>query len=97
MAKTKEAPRSTAKSVRFSVRLPQADEASVTGEFTQWDPEGIPLHHSGGDEWYTTLALAPGMYEYRLRVDGEWRDDPHAVRRVPNPFGTENGVLIVHP
>lgn len=97
MPKTKEVARSAAKSVRFAVRLPQADEASVTGDFNRWDPDGIPLHHSGGDEWYTTLALTPGVYEYRLRVDGEWRDDPHAVRRVPNPFGTENGVLVVNP
>jgi hypothetical protein len=28
-------------------------------------------------------------------VDGEWRDDPRATLRAPNPFGTENAVVFV--
>lgn len=95
MPKMKEAPRSRVKKVRFSVRLPQADEVMLTGEFNNWNPDGIPLHHSGGDEWYTLLELAPGEYQYRLRADGAWADDPGASRRVENPFGTQNCVLTV--
>ncbi|HLF94467.1 MAG TPA: glycogen-binding domain-containing protein [Planctomycetota bacterium] len=95
MPKLKDGPKSVAKRVRFTLRLPQADEVAITGNFSNWAPEGIPLHHGGRDEWYTTLELAPGVYEYRLKIDGEWRDDPEAARKVPNPFGTENGILIV--
>jgi 1,4-alpha-glucan branching enzyme len=83
------------KPVRFSVRLPQADEVSLTGDFTNWTPEGIPLHHDGAAIWYATLDLPPGTYQYRLRVDGEWRDNPDAARKIPNPFGTENCILSV--
>ncbi|MBI3858582.1 MAG: hypothetical protein HY293_23090, partial [Planctomycetes bacterium] len=43
----------------------------------------------------TALDLPPGEYEYRLIVDGVWRDHPGAAKRVPNPFGTENCVLVV--
>lgn len=97
MPKLKEATRSGVKRVRFTVRLPKADEVAITGDFNQWDPVGIPLHRGGGEEWAVALELAPGAYEYRLRVDGRWSDDPDAVRRVPNPFGSENGILIVSP
>jgi 1,4-alpha-glucan branching enzyme len=81
--------------VRFVVRLPQAEEVILTGDFSGWDPAGIPLHHGAQDTWYATLDLAPGAHEYRLRVDGDWRDDPEAEDRVPNPFGTLNSVLKV--
>ena len=95
MPKLKDVPKARTRKVRFAVRLPQADEVVLTGDFTQWNPEGIPLHHDGQEEWYTHLELAPGLYQYRLRVDGEWRDEPEASRKVPNPFGTQNCVLNV--
>lgn len=95
MPKVKEAPKSSLKKVRFSVRLPHADEVVLTGDFLSWNPDGVPLHHSGSDEWYVTLELSPGDYQYRLRADGAWIDDPEATRRVDNPFGTQNCVLTV--
>ncbi len=95
MVKTRALARTGTRRVRFSVRLPQADEVAVTGDFSGWGPEGILLHHDGQDEWYVVLELPPGEHQYRLRVDGEWRDDPGAIRRVPNPFGTENSVMLV--
>lgn len=95
MPKAREISRSVARRVRFSVKLPQADEVALTGDFIAWSPEGIPLHHDGQEAWYADLELSPGEYQYRLRVDGEWRDDPGAARTVPNPYGSENGVLLV--
>jgi 1,4-alpha-glucan branching enzyme len=83
------------KQVRILVELPQAEEVGVTGDFTNWNLEGTPLHHDAKGLWYTTLELVPGTYQYRLRVDGQWHDDPHAQKRVPNPFGSENCVLVV--
>jgi 1,4-alpha-glucan branching enzyme len=95
MPKMKEAPKSRTKKVRFAVRLPHADEVVLTGDFINWEPDGIQLHHNGSDEWYVHLELAPGDYQYRLRADGAWADDPEATRRVDNPFGTQNCVLTV--
>ena len=95
MPKIKEAPRPRTKKVRFSVRLPQADEVVLTGDFVNWNPDGIQLHHDGRDEWYVTLELPPGEYQYRLRADGDWIDDPGSVKRVENPFGTQNCILSV--
>lgn len=95
MPKRKTAFRSPFRRHKLSVRLPGADEVAVTGDFTGWTLEGIPLHHGGQDEWHVVLSLLPGEYQYRLRVDGEWRDDPGAPRRVNNPFGSQNGIIRV--
>jgi hypothetical protein len=41
--------------------------------------------------------LEPGHdYQFRYLVDGEtWLNDPAADKYVPNPFGSENSVVIV--
>ena len=79
----------------LSVKIDGAREVLVTGDFTQWSAEGLRLQEVRKGEWAVTLDLAPGEYQYRLRVDGQWKDHPEASRRVPNPFGTENCVLTV--
>lgn len=79
----------------LSVKLDGAREVSVTGDFTQWSADGLRLQETRKGEWAVSLDLAPGEYQYRLRVDGQWTDHPQAARRVPNPFGTENCVLTV--
>ena len=38
-------------------------------------------------------ALAPGIDEYCLRVDGQWRSDPLAKETVANPFGGRNSIV----
>ncbi|MBI4566265.1 MAG: hypothetical protein HY716_16390 [Planctomycetes bacterium] len=79
----------------FVVCAPGAKDVVVTGDFTNWSKEGIRLQMKSDDEWRGTLRLAPGRYQYRLLIDGEWRDDPKAPVRVQNPFVTENCVLEV--
>jgi 1,4-alpha-glucan branching enzyme len=79
----------------FVVKIESAKDVAVTGDFTQWSAEGVRLHQIQKGEWAVNLDLAPGEYQYRLLVDGQWKDHSEASRRVPNPFGTENCVLIV--
>jgi 1,4-alpha-glucan branching enzyme len=81
--------------VPLVVKKLEAAEVRVTGDFTGWDEEGIRLSPVGEGQWRTVLPLQPGRYQYRLIVDGSWRDDPEAAERVPNPFGSENCVLQV--
>ncbi len=83
------------KKVVLSVRLAGAKEVIATGDFSGWAHDSIRLQRDGENTWKATLTLAPGEYQYRLLVDGEWREDPGATRRVPNPYGTENCVLVV--
>jgi hypothetical protein len=94
-SKTPISPISPLKKVPLRIRLEGAREVVVTGDFTQWAKDKIRLTPAAGGEWFTLLELAPGEYQYRLIVDGVWRDHPEAARRVRNPFGTENCVLTV--
>lgn len=86
---------SPGKAVPFTVRVDGAREVVLTGEFTGWSKEKVRLTPRGPGEWGAQLELPPGEYQYRLIVDGEWRDDPRDLRRVPNAFGTQNCILVV--
>jgi 1,4-alpha-glucan branching enzyme len=79
----------------IAVEMPGARSVIITGSFCGWSREGRPMHERNGGLWATTLTLPPGRYEYRLLVDGEWRDDPNCEDRMPNPFGSENCVFEV--
>lgn len=87
--------RSKMKRVPFVAHVESARAVMVTGDFTGWSSEGVRLAKGANGRWQASLKLAPGEYQYRLRVDGEWRDHAEARKRVPNPFGTENCVLEV--
>jgi 1,4-alpha-glucan branching enzyme len=91
----KVASRPPARRVAIVVNAPDAKEVRVTGDFTRWVKQGIRLSHDGNGQWRTALPLDPGQYQYRLLVDGEWKDHAEATERVPNPFGSENCVLKV--
>ena len=93
MAKT--APKPAAKPVTFIVEAPDAKEVVLTGDFTKWAVDQIRCTRGSDGKWRGSVTLAPGEYQYRLRVDGQWRDHPAASRRVPNSFGSENCVLTV--
>jgi 1,4-alpha-glucan branching enzyme len=81
--------------VPIVVKIQGAKEVAVTGDFTGWKEDGIKLIKATTGEWRTTVDLAPGEYQYRLRVDGVWKNHDEAKKRVPNPYGSENCVLVV--
>ena len=83
------------RAIPIEVHVQGAQKVAITGDFLQWAPQGVPLSYDGREIWRTALDLPPGEYQYRLIVDGAWRDHPEAAKRVPNPFGTENCVLVV--
>ncbi len=87
--------RSVARTLPMTVKAPEAKDVRVTGEFTEWAQQGIRLSHDGAGRWRTVLTLEPGEYQYRLLVDGAWKDHAEAAQRVANPFGTENCILKV--
>jgi len=94
---TSKAPVSVAsmKLVPVTVRAGDGKKVVLTGDFTNWSQDGIPMKSIGGGRYRAQLKLPPGNYQFRLLVDGEWADDLDCDRRVSNPFGTENSVLAV--
>lgn len=83
------------KRVPFVARGIKAREVVLVGEFTSWSKDGIRLTGGETGDWAAVLHLPPGEYQYRLIVDGEWRDHPDAARRVANPYGSQNCILTV--
>ena len=83
------------RSIAFCTTVPRASDVRVTGDFTGWTLGGIPLWDEGDGSWRTLLSLDPGVYEYRMVIDGDWADHDEARVRVTNPYGGENCILTV--
>jgi 1,4-alpha-glucan branching enzyme len=81
--------------VTFTYTAPGAGSVLLAGDFTGWQQAPLPMKKDKKGVWTKALSLAPGHYEYRLLVDGEWRDDPHCPHRQPNQFGGHNCVCMV--
>ena len=81
--------------IPFCTTVARASDVRITGDFTGWTLGGIPLWDEGDGSWWTLLSLDPGVYEYRMVIDGDWADHDEARDRVRNPFGGENCVLTV--
>lgn len=84
-----------ARAIPMQIHVKGPKDVIITGDFTQWALDKVRMDKGPGDEWHTTLMLPPGAYEYRLRIDGVWCDDPQAAERIPNPYGSENCLLTV--
>ena len=97
MMKRSEAPPSDSRphpvSHTFSFTAPAAMNVLLAGDFTHWQRHPIPMQKQAGGIWQATASLPPGEHRCRFLVDGEWRDDPECVVRVPNPYGSEDAVM----
>ena len=83
------------KRITFKLDAPEAQCVLLAGDFNAWEPEMHPLKKSSKGLWKKMISLAPGRYEYRFVVDGQWQNDPDCTTCAPNPFGGNNNVLIL--
>jgi len=74
-----------------------AQQVSIAGTFNDWRPGVSKMTSNGDGKWQADLLLAPGEYEYRLVVDGNWMSDPSGAEERPNGHGGSNSVLRVSP
>lgn len=74
------------------------ESASVVGDFNNWNPLAHPLkqHNSGDAAWSVTLELPVGReYQFRyLTNSGDWLNEWHADKYVPNEHGSDNSVVV---
>ncbi len=89
------------KITRFSCQAEHANSVCLAGTFNDWNAQSTPMRKNGG-EWSADLELAPGRYEYKFVVDGQWCCEPGCEdeyrgcpKCVPNQFGTMNRLLEV--
>jgi 1,4-alpha-glucan branching enzyme len=86
--------RPTKKKIDFTMVAPGAHDVFLVGDFNGWNISSHPLKASNGI-WKTSIELAPGRYEYRFLVDGEWRNDPKCTTLDANPYGGDNCVIAL--
>ena len=74
-----------------------AGDVALCGDFSGWTAGSIPLRRGSDGAWQVTVPLAPGSsYRYRYLLDGErWENAWQADRYEPNPFGSDDSVVIV--
>lgn len=90
------------KVIKFSCNAPRAQTVFLAGTFNGWQPDAVSLTSDAEDNWSVSLPLAPGHYEFKFVVDGQWRIEPGSDPEFDgrpgccaNEFGTMNRVLEV--
>ncbi len=80
---------------RFVIYLPEVQEASVIGTFTDWSP--IPMEPMGSSGYWTLdLDLQPGEHRYSFLVEEGTRiADPTIQDRENDDFGGENSIIHI--
>lgn len=80
--------------VQFRLDAPGAEDVSLAGDFTDWQPAHTMTRSDPG-VWTVVVALDPGVHDYAFIVDGEqWVADPMAPS-VGDGFGGLNSRLAV--
>ena len=83
------------RNVPFKLEDVPGRQVFVAGSFSDWQPKHKLSDKDGNGVYTVRILLAPGEYEYKFVVDGEWRLDAANPNFVPNDFGTLNSLLTV--
>lgn len=89
-------------SCRVTFTLPKeaagvAEKAVVVGDFNGWDKGSSPMKRLRTGGFEITLEL-PSKKDYRFRYfidDCRWENDWRADEYKPNPYGSDDSVVIV--
>ena len=65
----------------------------IAGDWTGW--ERVPLTRDDSGRWIVPATLAPGVYRFNLRVDGERWIVPDSVAEIDDGYGGRVGLLII--
>jgi 1,4-alpha-glucan branching enzyme len=95
MSKKKHEKKTQRRKITFKLEAPEANEAILAGDFNSWDLKKHKMKKDKKGRWTKIVTLAPGGYEYKFLVDGEWQNDPDNDQVVHNSFGTLNNHLTV--
>ncbi len=84
-------PRREGRAVMFRHYRPLAREVAVAADFTDWQP--LAGRRNAQGLWTLSVDLPDGVYQYKLVIDGVWREDPANLRVTPDGVGGVNSVL----
>lgn len=63
-----------------------AGSVSIVGDFNRWDPGKGVMHKDSDGAFVASFKVKPGVYRYRLIVDGKAMPDPTTSVRINCPF-----------
>jgi 1,4-alpha-glucan branching enzyme len=95
MSKKAQAKKTQKRRITFKLEAAEAKEAILVGDFNSWDVTKHTMKRDNKGRWTKMVSLAPGSYEYKFLVDGQWQNDPSNDQMVHNSFGTLNNILTV--
>ncbi|HHH35362.1 MAG TPA: hypothetical protein ENK48_00865 [Gammaproteobacteria bacterium] len=72
-------------------------EIQIAGDFNDWIPDRHVETRHGNGVITKILHVQPGVYQYRLVVDGRWQEDPANPHQIANLYGEINSILRVEP
>ena len=74
-----------------------ANTVHLVGDFNDWNRSITPMKRLKNGSFTATVYLRPdGEYEFRYLLDDiTWENNPQADKYVPNPYGSENSVVVV--
>jgi 1,4-alpha-glucan branching enzyme len=86
--------------VTFSLPKQIADlvnTAHLVGDFNDWNVNATPMQRRKNGSFTATLTLRQSNeYQFRYLLDGvRWENDLKADAYVPNPYGSQNSVVVV--
>jgi hypothetical protein len=73
-----------------------AKKVVLSGDFNNWLENELELTKNG-NVWELSYVLAPGNYQYKYIVDGQWILDPANEDMIPNGVKSYNSFLVIDP
>ncbi|MBR2345843.1 MAG: glycogen-binding domain-containing protein [Lentisphaeria bacterium] len=96
MVEVKKISNTAKRQVTFACVYAPGHTVALAGVFNDWDSGNILMEYVADIRGYRcVLQLAPGSYEYKLVIDGEWVLDDSNPNFASNDFGTLNSVAVV--
>ncbi len=80
--------------MEFRFYRPGVHSVGLAGDFNAWQKTCFPMKPEGEGWWSYRLALAPGVYQFKYYVDGEWFLDYAAFGLERGPFGWNSVVHV---
>jgi 1,4-alpha-glucan branching enzyme len=81
--------------VRFAFMIPTDQTVCLVGDFNDWDELSHPMRRCPDSTHCLEVKLRAGEYEYKFKVGAVWYNDDYAHKYVPNPWGSENSVVVI--
>ncbi|MBE0410364.1 MAG: isoamylase early set domain-containing protein [Anaerolineales bacterium] len=87
------------KTCRITFEIPagsNAENAYLCGDFTEWEKTCITMKRQKDGSFKSSVTLKAGQeYYFRYLLDDDrWMNDETADKYVPNPFGSDDSVVI---